>query len=156
MAEAAKEIEEKKPVQGLTRIRWATAETKRNVFQALTAPEATLEDVLKPEYFSNVVRDIKAFDKIEVLNETGAWYAELLVIYKLGGQMRLHVLNKVDIEVPELPVTDIGGLKIEWGGPAHKYRVINPADNNSVLKKGFATRDEAHAWTQQHLRNLGK
>jgi hypothetical protein len=155
MADAAKKVEEKKPVQGITRIRFSTADAKRNIFQALCAPEATLEDVLEPSYFNNVISDIKAFDRIECLSETGAWWAELLVVYKMGGQMRLAVLRELTIEQPELPTTKLDNFEINWGGPAHKYRVIN-TKTKKVIKMGFGTRDEALAWTQQHIRNLGK
>lgn len=111
----------------------------------------TLEDVLDPRYLWSASHNKGGFQKYEevtINHEFGNFYVRLLIVAVDGEthSIRCRVLEKHDFTGKSLPVGAMGGATVDWGGPAHKFRVTLGKD---VLKHGFSTKEEAEAWLKE-------
>jgi hypothetical protein len=95
----------------------------------------TIEDILKPEYWSLVCVRMKPYDHIEVRLETGEWIAELIVLqadrlYAAVHPLKIHDLIGVGQEKPLAPE-----YVAEWKGPQKKWCVIRLHDQHIVQER---------------------
>lgn len=133
-------------------IRVATAVNNR---WAVTADQGTTpEDLLRPEYWSNVShRRFAPFDEVYVRFEDGSYWAHLLVLACSAKWAKMEVLHEVRIEESAVNEIEYRDHKVRWAGGVALYRVIRMRDN-ADLKSGFSTAGEAMAWLQDHLRSM--
>ena len=124
------------------------AEFKRMVHRATPPSGTTLEDVCKPEFWTNVAGRLKHCDHIEVLPEDMAWHATLIVIGKGQLHANVAVLNHVSLGAISNEVAGADYV-VEWAGPKHLHRVKRSIDG-AVVKTGIPTKQEALA----HARSL--
>lgn len=136
--------------QKLTSSRFNLAEFKRNVFRAQPEAGTKPEALLDPVYWSHVAVNLKMWDRIEVVPENGAWFAELIVIGNSPAGLVVHPLTLVDLtskaqlhasdEAEEETVKDGDpvapkGFSYKWMGPAGKYSVFRDADKKVIADK---------------------
>ena len=133
------------------------AEYERTVYVAdlQEAVPATLEEVLAPGYFAHVSKLLKKWDRIEVRGREGAWFAELLVLYVGGTDVRCRVLKHEVLEKPRVSTGDVdphSEYEIKFRGAA-KWGVIRRADRQLMVSER-ATRADAEMWLDNHLHEL--
>lgn len=115
---------------------------------------ATLEDLLRPEYWLNVAKRFSPFDEITVWFEDGSAWAQLLVISCSAKWAKMKFIgNPIVIEESGRAEIPHQGHKIKWAGGTVLYRVVRDRDN-ADLKSGFPTAGQAMAWLEDHLRAM--
>lgn len=118
------------------------AEFSRNIWSAVPQAGTTKEDVLKPEFWMHVQRQLKIGDRVEVSPESGEWLLELLVRAVSANGPVFHTLHAHVFNATDLPAS--ADYEVKFGGGA-KWRVIRKADRH-VLVEGLQTREAAEAW----------
>lgn len=111
----------------------------------------TIDDVLKPEYWSHMAQQMNAYDHIEVRAEDGTWMAELIVVQPDRSWVKVVLKAKYEFRTrDDLP--DAEPLhKVEFKGPQHRFTVIRLSDSQMV-RDGFKTKEEAESWMREHER----
>lgn len=139
---------------GVSRLK--QADMARNTWRAIVEAGTTVADVQRPEFFAHH-RVFTQYDRIEVLSEDGAFFADLLVLSvdrpAIGpATIRTKVLNQWDLGGEETGVaTDASQYEIKWTGPHGKFAVIRLTDQAKVFERG-QSKEEAQRWLKQHLR----
>lgn len=122
----------------------------------ITVPNATTkEDLLRPEFWAHVARDLKPEDVMHVRTEDGSYRAELLVLDRgtFGAKMGVKNEYRFDSVEPSEQSSVPKGHKVEWSGPHTKFRVVRESDRK-VLKDGFENKTEAFSWLVNHGKAL--
>lgn len=126
-----------------------------NQDKTITVEEGTkFDDVLKSEFYANVAPLLIPYDRIRVRTDTGAWYAELLVLSCGRNWAKVKKLFYMELATED---TDMGTAeddaeyKVCFRGPNLKHSVIRVADK-SVLKEGCETNAEAKIWLAEYLK----
>jgi len=124
----------------------------------ILAPEgATLEDILRPDYWQHVSKSLRPHHRIDVDAEDGAWTASLFV--RGTGHLEAHValLSYTDLrEAKQEKLTSTAGdpeFYVDWGGPAQKHRVRRFSDKE-VIKANFESREAAERWIKNRMQQL--
>lgn len=117
----------------------------RTVWSAQPEPGTTLEDMLLPEYWTNVAKTFKAGDRVEVTAADGEWFAELFVRSTTDQSVRVHPLRhtvfgtaQTKNENPAIDIRHRGGAG---------WSVIRLSDK-AVLFEGGKTREQADDWVK--------
>lgn len=122
----------------------------RTIFAVKPEFGVTVEDMLKPEYWTHVAQQLRPLCRIEAVAEDGSWFAEFMVIStsKLAANVSLmrHVLLS---EVK--PSADGDTHFAKWAGPSAKYRVVRKSDN-AAIKDGFDTQAQALIWIAENIK----
>lgn len=135
----------------LTAGRCKQAEFNRTLWSAYAEQGTPFEDVTKPSFWAHVAAKLKPLDRIEVYEETGKYWAELMVLSVGKMEARITVLRKHDLQASEPVPLDLGEHEVNWGGPHNKHRVVRKSDKE-VIKSGFGTKEEAQLWLADHLK----
>lgn len=133
--------------------RMKQAEMARNLWHVSPRPEDGPECLLDPKWWVNAVPRLRAGDKIEVLAETGEWYAECVVMSTgtFGAKVAV-TLGPVKLQ-NEAAIEQADDYEIKWAGPHAKYRVIRRKDM-TVLKDQCQTQEEAASWVKSHRKAM--
>lgn len=118
----------------------------------------TPEELLKPQYWANVAKELKSLDTIEVRAEDGSFYAKLLVRDSGRAYAKVVFLPGYPLvfkDITEVPEMDMDEYVIKWAGPEFKFRVLRKKDNE-VLKFGFTNKEEARKWVIEHIKALAR
>ena len=105
------------------------------------------DTVASPEYWVHVASQLRVRDVIEVIAEDNAYEIILRVVSATRGALKFRVLAEWASDAEPVELTrenDDGGLVVNWGGPAHKHRIVDTATGEPV-SHGYATRVEAEA-----------
>lgn len=116
----------------------------------------TLDDVLKPEFLSNVSKQMRPYDRIRVRVDSGEWYAELLVLTCGRAWAKLVVVFKIDLaenSLEELEGDIMDAYFVKWQGPHNKFCVIRKVDKEPI-KEQCETKQEAQNWLSSYLLTL--
>lgn len=122
-------------------------ESRNNSFSAVVPRSTTKERLVQSGLWSVVADQFRAYDRINVIEESRAFYAELLVIDAGRGYCNLQLLNFWPL--PALLVSTEGlppGFDIFYAGPDSdaQYCVKRVADG-VLMVKGKPSRDAALA-----------
>ena len=152
MSEGNGSTSKKRKREPLVAPRLAQAEFKRNYWSAVLEAGTTVEEIQEPMYWSYVGTKLRQFDRIEAIEESGAYFVELLVTacdrnWANVFVLQVHELAKKGALVS--PSKPDESFKVEWAGPHHKWRIVRTADNE-VIRKEFQTEAEAAAWLADH------
>lgn len=103
--------------------------------------DATVEDVLKPEFFVHTGQYLKAGDKIELIPNDMSFYAELLVVScgKQWAKVKVIVHQKFDGPVKKEEKYSVNH------NPKQGWRVVRLSDKE-VLSKDHPDRESAELW----------
>ena len=142
-----------KRVQELNPSRMKECEFERTVYTITTHENTSPEDLLKPEYWTNVAEKFKPFDKVEARADDGSWYAEFLVLETSRRWTRMHLLMQANLTTTDVSLTQskLGEFNIEWKGPARKFCVIRASDQE-MIHEGEQSKGTAHAWLAERIR----
>ena len=130
--------------------RFSLAEQYRQIHAYILPVGTNFEDVLTPEFWLPVLKDLRPWSRIEVVEEEGAYWAELLVRRVDHRGATLHVLRVHELggvgAVGRLPA-NIDGAHIRFAG-AHRQWAVERDGNN--LRDGFPTEAAARMWLESH------
>ena len=132
--------------------RMGLAEQMRQDWVVNAEEGTTIQDVLDTGYWAHMAAQLQQYDHIEVRLETGEWILDLIVLDIGRNYARVYVAHKhdfadVDLKAPSGAITP----KVEWKGPQRKYVVIRISDS-APLQEGFASKPEALAWMENHIK----
>lgn len=128
---------------------------ERNKWDVSAERGTTHLDLLDPSYWANVSKRLNPTDEITALSEDGRWYARYLVLGSGHLWAKLHLLehHALDQDGKDLGERDEDGFDVDWMGPVTKHAVMRKKDR-TLVKEGFATRSEAWAWVETHVKGL--
>lgn len=131
------------------------AEYLRTIFAVSVPPEIEPEDILKPEFWAHVAKKLQPTSRIEVMPETGEWFAELIVIacahnWAQVCQLRFHELT--ESKKPETK-TEEPLFKAVFRGNNKKFCVHRISDG-SIVKEELPTMAAAQLWISEHMKTL--
>jgi hypothetical protein len=139
--------------------RFKDAAYERNIWQAVIEAGVSFEDVQNPTFWAHVSGKIKQNDRIEVIAEDGAYFAELLVLDCDRLWAKTAVLRFVELSAPDIAaelLTPLScGYKVEYKGPTLKHVVIRLSDN-VIVREGIARKGDAQAWITEHVKALAR
>ena len=130
--------------------RFSVAEQLRKIYTYILPGGTNFEDVLTPEFWLPVLRELKPWSRIEVVEEEGKFWAELLVRRVDHRGATVHVLCVHELggvgAVGRLPA-NVDGAHIRFAG-AHRQWAVERDGNN--LRDGFPTEAAARLWLESH------
>ena len=116
------------------------AEYARSVWCVTPEPSVSFEEILKPEYWTHVSKQLLPGARIEVLPEDHSWFAELIVRSSTNNETHVAVLRHVKLDAPQ-PATEAEQAKtaepyeIKHRGGAG-WSVIRKVDKTVLYEKG--------------------
>lgn len=138
------------PNQVLIAPKFAEAQFRRTVWFVDAPHNVSLKDIVRPEFWANVAPQLTARDRIEVYDEAGTYYAELMVTqvaeksatkpqnWAAVKLMRLVDLTKDDEEKTKaLPA----GFEAKYLGPVQKWGIRRLSDGNIVVDKQISRKE---------------
>ena len=126
------------------------AEHQRNHWVATAENAEHTKDFLDPGFWSNVAKDFRQYDIVEVRVDDGTYWGEFLVMSCDRTWAKLHPLREVRLQAaPASPISNL--CKVDWKGPHRKFAVIKIADG-SVLHDGEQERAGAERWLDSYVR----
>jgi hypothetical protein len=139
--------------------RFKNAEYERTIYQACVEAGVAFEEVQNPAFWGHVGEKLRPNDRIEVIAEDGAYFAELLVISCDRLWAKTAVLRFVELSAPDVSAELLSplaaGYKVDYKGPHKKHVVIRLSDNE-IVKDGIATKAEANGWVSEHVKTLAR
>jgi hypothetical protein len=127
--------------------RLARQETETTVFFVSVPAGFTAEDVQNPEFWQFVARRLKVNDRIEIVTEDGTLDMDVRVTAVdprfFWAHVRVLRVTTSAVSTVESEKADPDGYIIEWGGPTHRFRIIDRGKN--LIERDFPSRDAAMA-----------
>lgn len=141
--------------------RFGNSEHKRTIWDVDSAAGDTLADYMRPAYWSNIARNLRAKDRIEVTCEDNSHFCELYVFDAGNNWVKVGLLRFEEFgqNAAEQGLTAQGTpeYKIAFGGNLHKWRVIRTADGVCITKDmPFLTEKAAQDWLLEYRKALAK
>ena len=123
----------------------------RAVYQFAMDAGAAFEDALKPEFWAHVGRMLKPCDRIELVAEDFAWFAEVIVLEADRAWAKVAPLRFVEL-AGKTPAAETlqPDYEVKYMGPSKKHCVIRLSDK-AVVQEGIALEADAEAWVRQHV-----
>lgn len=135
-------------------MRFAPAEYKRTLYCVMPEADTPLEAVLDPSYWAHVSAQLRTGDRIEVMPEDRAYFAELIVMSVGKLQAFCAPLFARDL-APAIPAKLLelpDGYSVRWQGQTLQWSVIKTIGNNPErVLEGAATKLEAVKWAHRHF-----
>lgn len=162
-------INEEKPkaIPQLDGERLKLAEHERNIFAICIEAGVTREQLLNPTFLAHVAAKLRPYSHIEVTNEDGTLYAELLVLASERTWARCHVLQWHNLSTKDVsqsqareqvqsgpaPTVDTTRFKIAHKGQVKLWCVIDNAANPPVVVREKETsKENAQLWLSEWLK----
>ena len=133
--------------------RFNQAEYERVIWDYLVPEEHEFEMLLNPYYWSHVAtKGVRPWNRIEVRDEQGRFFAVLLVIQVGRNFVQVAVIYHVEIE-NVVPVEALEGSRYQVKHVSMgKWRILR--EDGSVLRDGFDGKEPAEAYLRDHLKAL--
>jgi len=137
-------------------------QTQGQVYQhwvAIVPDDMETHELLKPEFYVHVSKNIMDDDLVEVIAEGKQWrefyrvhyidrpkgeHADPIVHMKLERPRNVSIYD--DEKVPD-------GFDVRWKGPQTKWAVLRSSDNR-VLEEKLDTKPQAVAWIKEYLKTM--
>ena len=137
------------------------ADYVRNVFAA-TIPQGTeFNEILNPAFWAHTSNKLHPTDRIEIMDEEGTYFAEVMVVSCAKNWAKVSVLrfHELSEAIPDSKATTAEELKakkleykIDWTQDT-KARVIRLADKQ-VLQENFPSKADAEKWLTSYLTSM--
>lgn len=151
--------EPKRVVAALHASRIQSQEFARNIWIIHPEVGTQPEDLLSPDYWSNITHQLHQKDRIEAWSEDLKWYAEYLVLDVGRNWAKVHLCDASVEELhafePQSAASILPGHTIEYAGLVAKWRVIRDKDKATV-KDRCATNGEAISWLTEYAKGLAR
>lgn len=116
------------------------------VFTLNVSKETTKEDLTDNKCWRNIalaVSGLRNGDRIEIIREDFAFFAEVLIVGKQKDELFLKLLRFVQLE-KEAEEEDLSKeYKVVWKGTIKKWVLFRISDNKEI-KDQFSSREEAN------------
>jgi hypothetical protein len=122
---------------------------KQNEWYVIPYRTHSLDDILKPGYWANVVRSLKVSDKIVLMREDCRLYAELIVFGCGSNWAEVQVLGTPIVLDHDINTADTD-YKFDNRGLIKQWCVVRVSDDREI-KTGLLTRDAAMGWLRDYL-----
>ncbi len=151
-AESTAEIEVPDAVKPVGVNRFQLRSEKENDFRVDAKVDTTPEQVLDPAFWEHIARHLQITDTITVVREDIAWKMRVIVVdcgHNFASVIKEEFYDFGQSHEPSdtLP----GRYKIDWAGTSKKWRV---QFDKKPLKDGFATKQLAHRFAENHAQAL--
>lgn len=155
----APKAEEKPYVSSpLSAMAFKATEYARTAYVATIPALVTLDDVLKPNYWTNIASNtalrLQPTDHIECVWEDFSQYAELLVIRPTKVAVTVGLIQHVDLRAGSGDIdlgNEMANYLVRFAGAGIGYRIIYKPDNTVVKGDGLPTETAARQWLVNHL-----
>jgi hypothetical protein len=131
------------------------AEFSRTVYAVVVPLDVTPEAVLEPEFWAHVAKDLKPYDRVEVIPDDGTWFSELIVVSATAIDAFVVELQHTHFSDHLVGRETTAKFVVNWGGPVNKYRVVRVSDG-AMVHKGCLDKEEANLWLADYERALGR
>ncbi len=125
------------------------AEYDRLVWSVTPEPSISFDEILKPEYWTHVAKQLLPGARIEVVPEDKSYFAELFVRSQTDTSVNVSVLRHVKFDDTAKPADNADPYEIKHRGGAG-WSVIRKADKTVVFEKG-QSRVEAERFLETEL-----
>lgn len=110
----------------------------------------TPAEMLEPSFWSHVSSKLKPWDHVEVRQDDGSYWAELLVLACDRMWAKMHLLREAKLSTPDVSLSQADArLRVEWKGPRLKHCVIRVKDGE-IMTSEIQSRADAEAWVREH------
>lgn len=119
------------------------------------APEfgVSLDDTLKPDYWTHVAKSLRVGHRIEMMAADGSWWAMLLVRAVGRHEAVVQALQHVELGEPVSVEIADSAYEIKWRGPARKYGIVRKSDGE-VIREDIPVKEQAVQWLQNHMKSM--
>jgi hypothetical protein len=141
--------------------RFGNSEHKRTIWDVDSAAGDGLVNYMNPAYWSNIARNLRPKDRIEVTCEDNSHFCELYVFEAGMNWVKVGLLRFEEFgqNAAQHGLTNQGTpeYKITFGGNLHKWRVIRTSDGECLTKnQPLATEKAAEDWLFEYRKALAK
>lgn len=116
----------------------------------------TIEEVLCPEFYTNIAKKFSPTDIIEVVAEDLSWTARLMVVEVGKLWAKVALIYKVDLTADQEVTAvkgDLTNYEVKYRGPHLKFCVVRLSDK-SPIKEQCGSKEEAVRWLNDHLKAI--
>jgi len=124
----------------------------RNYWVATVEPHITRDDLLNPPFWANIAVAFKQFDRIEVRQDDGKFFAEYLILSADKTSAYLKELNWYDLTSNRAKAKNVG-YEYKWRGPHAMHSIIRSKDGAVMVEK-LDTKIAAEKWLVQYLETI--
>jgi len=142
------------PVKKLQERRFSLADFHRQFIHITPAATDTIEDTLKPEYWSNVAAKCNITDRIEAFWEDSSMFAEYKVVDKGEAWLKVVLIHKADLTdsnsspAPE----EEDKYKISFSGNLEKFVVVR--SDGVKIQSNLETKAAAEKWLANYKKHI--
>lgn len=131
------------------------AEQRRQDWVVDAEEGTSIDDIMKPVYWSHLAQHFVPYDHVEVRLETGEWIAELIVTQVGRNWAQMFMANIHDLvgKKPETSGTS-ETHKVVYKGPHKKHCILRVVDG-ALIKEGISSSKDAHTELENYLRSIG-
>lgn len=138
----------------LSERRFDLAEQKHNRWFAGVENSVSIDDVMNPEFWGHVARNLRPCDEIVVYPDSCEWRLHLHVVSvnRQGATVAKLAYNDFttgDVVAGEDPT----GLIAKWAGPIRMWEVVRK-DDGSMVKSGVPTKEAAFDYIRDTERKV--
>jgi len=121
----------------------------RTIWQVKPEIMVTVKDMLEPDFWAHVAKQLRAGDRIEAIPSDRHYFAEFFVLAASTNWAKLVLLREVTIiKNNDKTVTD--GFTVAFAG-AHKWRVTR---GDEILSKDHDDKASASKWLAENMQDL--
>ena len=114
----------------------------------------TKADLERTDFWTHNAKRFRPMDEVRVACVDGSWVAYLIVTAVGPKDVKMHVLQFVNLDPVEPGALEVpSGYSVDWGGSIAKFRVKRGID---VIREGFDQRSQAVTWLGSHLQSLAR
>lgn len=148
---------ENRPTLAPSRLTRVGVMTGRTYFRAVVENDTTREDIEKPDFWSLVATQFVTagqLPRIEIVPDDMSWLIDGVILSCGKTHAIVRVLNETtfDASTDEPIIENDDGLRVSWGGPHSKFRVLNR--DGGVVKDGIPTKEEANIFLKSHRKAI--
>ena len=140
------EAEKKHPQ--LQMVHFKLADQIRNIWSATVERHIIQENFLDETFWAHVAKMLRTGDRIEIMPEDNAYFAELMVLATGRLYAQVELMRFVAFDKPSPQAGAAAEFRIDWGGSISKYRILR---NDDVLSEGHETEKAALRWRDGHI-----
>ncbi|RWF71868.1 hypothetical protein [Mesorhizobium sp.] len=130
------------------------AESKRNIYRVTLSATDKPDDLLAPEWWVHVAKQLRLDDMVEVIALDRSWFGTVTVLEVgkagHGGARVAYVVGPVKL-ANAAEVAKQADHEVRWGGPNAQWQVVRVRDK-LVVKAGLAKKEDAGTWIADNLK----
>jgi hypothetical protein len=109
--------------------------------------------ILQPSFWGNVAGRLRPLDRIEVMDDAGAWLCVLLVRAVGPAEAVVAELWRREFAPAAMLEQAPAAFEVRWVGHRNRWAVLRAADK-SIVREGLQSREEAEEYIRSHVKAL--